>query len=532
MLRVESRSDAEYADQWNKYPTKFWLRDAEGRRFFWKTTGSGMMYDNQADIDGAFGKSLVLRRMEPGDIMQVVDGSVKSHWTADFGGMAGDKVTNLGGKVSTERIITADERDFYHEHQTRIADQVRKAQEAATTLAAWAPTGLEQLKADPALAERYDPFVAKLMRTDDGTNPHIEWRLHEVLEDHAETDPKAAAALGYLRSLEARGLGTRNYNNDPEMPSYIPSWFSVENAIAGRSAAMDDAEIEAHAGTYALGRLEAHVSSQRSKPIAMRTLAKADDKKRMQRVRFRHPETGEESDGHMHKIGQKGAQIVGPKGNVHRIEHGHYLHHKGDTVDRKGLIQQAMKHLELGPQSMLGVHAVGVLMAAGGVDHVSKLTTKDVKITKQGVLVLTHKIRIRKPPRLAAMVAHLAQGDGPLLRVGGKPVDHDSLITYAKRFSAKGGGEQELKKASPLAIGLAQPSVAMLTSASWTERGYTCQLRKGPSGIHILTINHPNMGLPLHEVTGNLRKAKAMAKEFISCLVQGKLPSKGVFSPG
>lgn len=255
----------------------------------------------------------------------------------------------------------------------------------------------------------------------------------------------------------------------------------------------------------------------------------APDDKDMPRVKFRHPQSGEETTGHLHSQGQKGATVVGPDGAKHQIEHGHYLHHKSEGVSTTALLKQAEQHLELGPQAMLAIHAVGVMLAAGGVDHASELTTNDVRVTKGGVLILPHKMRVKEPKRLVAMLSHLAAGDGPLLRVGDTPVDADGLMTYARRF---GADQKPMKKASPLAMQLVQPSAAFLVGVTWVDRGYTCEYRQAPSGLHILSIRHPCMGLPLHEVTSTLQKARRMAAQFIGCLADGRLPSRGVFAPG
>ena len=64
---------------------------------------------------------------------------------------------------------------------------------------------------------------------------------------------------------------------------------------------------------------------------------------------------------------------------------------------------------------------------------------------------------------------------------------------------------------------------------SWAHLGYVCEFRKGTNGIGLVTVEGPDMPLPLHEIVSNLSKAKVFASEAITALRDGRAPRRGIF---
>jgi hypothetical protein len=508
--------------------TLYKLEDSEGRTFTWKT-GTGAQHGNTDELREAFSIPKGtwpedLFAMSPGDVVEVTGGSIKGHRVytprdEKYGGPV--KETQLT-RVQARRVITDDERERFHSVKEARLAELQGAADAYPRLVAWGKEARQRLASNPDLLEQYDPFGARMLREHGPDSPAAQQRINEALVDAAMDDPDISAEVVAWQRPHRRRRAYDSWQDD--------GTERLQDVLTGGSRdtqrLIDPEYIEDDAQEHALGKLEAYVHGQRNKGTPLVDMRKGKPE-RMRRVKFR-PDDGEDDvDGHIHTQGQKGATIIGPKGNRHQVEHGRYRHHEGESVSKKHLLAQAEKHLELGPRSTIGVHAVGVMLAAGGIDHVSKLTTKDVRVGKGAVYFLKHKLKLREPKRLAAMVAHLAsQGDGPLLRVDGKPVDHDSLMHYAKQF---GKEPEEMRKASPLAMDLARPS-QMVQRAQWMHKGYTCTLNKGPSGISVLAVEHPSLPLPLVEVAGSLRKAKVLAANFIAALLDGKLPERGVFA--
>jgi hypothetical protein len=64
---------------------------------------------------------------------------------------------------------------------------------------------------------------------------------------------------------------------------------------------------------------------------------------------------------------------------------------------------------------------------------------------------------------------------------------------------------------------------------SWSEHGYRCSFRR-QSGLGMLTIEHEDMPLPLHEIVSDLSKARSKASEFVGALQRGETPQGGVYA--
>lgn len=245
----------------------------------------------------------------------------------------------------------------------------------------------------------------------------------------------------------------------------------------------------------------------------------------LKRVRFRHPETGDEEHGHIHASGHKGATVIDGTGKSHQVHHGHYMHHDPTPpIDRAALITAATSHLELGPRAPMAHLAAICLLRLGGVKKAEKLQGSDLIVDGDEVKIRPAKKRVREPRALAAILAHLArQTDGPLFE-GAKP---DHVRAYTVRFGSQADGSTEMAKATAQLIPLAKPTSKPRT---WVLGGYTCEYRSdGPLGL--LTLRKASLPLPFHEIAPSFRAAQRMARRMVREFNEGKTPYKGVFAP-
>jgi hypothetical protein len=240
-----------------------------------------------------------------------------------------------------------------------------------------------------------------------------------------------------------------------------------------------------------------------------------------QRVRFRHPETEEDTHGFIHGSGDQGATVIDGEGKTHKVEHGHYMHHQPVRADRKQLVQIAKEHLKLGPEAKLSVMAAAILLTAAGVKNVHTLNADAVRV-QDGMAYIGKKRTDDK--HMVAMLGALGQGDGPLLQVDGEPVTEKDLTAYVIRFGQP--RPRTLAKASAGALSIA---VSSAPQTSWNQGKYRCEFRVGPGGLSWLTVRGGELALPYHEIVRGVADAHRTATRMVKALRQGKVPWKGVY---
>lgn len=275
-----------------------------------------------------------------------------------------------------------------------------------------------------------------------------------------------------------------------------------------------------------------------------------------QRVKFRHPAHGGEEEGHVHAQGAHGATIVDGHGAVHKVPHGHYMHAdsptggEGDQKPSAELVRAAArKHLELGVDKPLGVHAAAALLVTGGVrsPHVHEFTASDVKFSGDYALFPASEMQTNEKPLVEAL-RQLAERNkqGPLFALPGSPMTADSLTTYVRRFGVGPVGGHP-GSSTPAAPGAAAPPPAGMPMAkatpgaldlpsqpgsplhSWVQDGYRVSWRKSAQGVGLASIDGPGMRMPLHEVCASAARAKSFADEAIPALKKGVAPRRGLF---
>lgn len=311
-----------------------------------------------------------------------------------------------------------------------------------------------------------------------------------------------------------------------------------------------------------------------------------------QRVKFNHPATGEETEGHIHAQGGQGATVVDGQGATHRVPHGSYMHvHDatppggGEVKPQAELVKQAArKHLELGPSAPLAIYATAALLSIGGVKTVHELNASDVRI-KGGCLYVDQDKLKTDDPAVVQMVQQLQHNSpkGPLFQVQGQPMTEQALTQYVKRFGTPQGAGPDPTPPAPMAkaqhprvskaiakfvregipqeqavakalsmdregrltdegeyihADLHKASAAALIlptvpdtppAARWQLGDYLVEFRKGRGGIGMVTVDGPGMPLPLHEIVSDPAGARRFATDAVAKLRKGEAPSRGVF---
>lgn len=285
------------------------------------------------------------------------------------------------------------------------------------------------------------------------------------------------------------------------------------------------------------------------------------------KVKFRHPDTGEEHEGHVHAAGAAGATIVGPDGTTHKVTHGNYHHTDGPQSPEEAPKPQAdlvraaaQKHLELGPEAPLCIYGCAALLAAGGLEHphAHELEAKDFQITSGGMARFPQDKLQTDDKSVVDMLRKLAAANpkGPIFRIKGQPITPENLTAYVQRFgkptgspgpdAAAAGAPPAAASMPPMAKGrtsdgrwiwpLVKAAVGALDIPTapqilsrWEVNGFTCYFRKGRHGIGMVTIEGPDMPLPLHELVHNVSDAKKFAGEAIPMIRAGRAPEKGIY---
>ncbi len=199
-----------------------------------------------------------------------------------------------------------------------------------------------------------------------------------------------------------------------------------------------------------------------------------------QRLRFRHPVSGEDLKGVGHVAGKAGVTVMDDDGHAHRVEHGGYrLHHPVDDAPKAtpadeldfdggeaqaqqerddaaheetgaaipGLDEHSGDHMRLGPRSRLGkIATASRVYRAAGLGSDGAVKRSDVSVHDKGVSVHGHPV---EDGHVAAMVKHYhGQGenddDDLFDGVTGADVDKyvrghvksglEGLSTYRKRL--------------------------------------------------------------------------------------------------
>jgi hypothetical protein len=275
-----------------------------------------------------------------------------------------------------------------------------------------------------------------------------------------------------------------------------------------------------------------------------------------QRVKFTHPTTGQETEGHIHAQGGQGATVVDGHGTTHRVPHGQYMHVHDATPAGGGEIKPsaelvklaARKHLELGPDAPLAIYATAALLCIGGVDRVHDLKASDVRIKGSCLYVDPDKLQT-DDPAVVQMVGNLQRQSprGPLFTIHNQPMTEQGLTTYVRRFGTpQGAGPnptppapmakavvtgpavEDLHKASPAAL-ILPVTHDQAPAAAWQLGEFLVEFRKGAHGVGLVTIDGPNLVVPLHEVVGNETRARDFAAEACKALREGKTPRRGLF---
>lgn len=278
------------------------------------------------------------------------------------------------------------------------------------------------------------------------------------------------------------------------------------------------------------------------------------------RVKFKHPATGEETEGHIHATGMHGATIVDGHGVTHKVAHGSYMHADGPggttgtgPKPSAELVKAAAhKHLELDLDTPLAVHAAAALLVVGGckATPVHELKSEDVDVEDGVVYVKPDKLKSDEPDLVKAIDAFKKKTPrGPLF----PGLTEQSLTAYVKRFGTPHAGgstggapgpgmkppptpgpvndpaaqvPQPMRKATALALQL--PKVDQ-SAYDWMEGEFLCEFRKGRHGLGIITIRKGGLDVPLHEVCKDLMSAKQYVAEQIPRLRRGEAPLRGVF---
>lgn len=267
------------------------------------------------------------------------------------------------------------------------------------------------------------------------------------------------------------------------------------------------------------------------------------------RVKFRHPDTGEETHGHVHGTpGARGATVVDGTGTTHRIPHGHYMHAEeggedGEKPSAEAVAKAARAHLELGPDQPLAVYAAAALLVAGGCRRtpVHELQVADLRFDGKYAKVVPDKLQTSEPELVKALQALATRAKkGPLFTIQGKPITEQGLTTYVRRYGmptmggtstppehGPGPGAQPMQKAHASAMAL--PVAPPVPEAVWDLHGYRCTFHKGESGLGWITVEGPGMHLPLHEVVPTMRAGRSMAEALVEALRNGRTPPRGVY---
>lgn len=254
-----------------------------------------------------------------------------------------------------------------------------------------------------------------------------------------------------------------------------------------------------------------------------------DDTKPRQRVKFRHPETGETHSGHIHSRGHQGATVVSQDGQQHQVSHGDYMHHDEDKEGNdEQLKKNAIRHLSHGGQSRMARVACAALLRLGGVPNPLELGADDLIVKPSAVLIKPERLRVKEPPELVEVLRFIAeQADGELFR----GVQRRDLREYAEHFSttsSKSGGGDEQRMAKAVASALVVPALPP-AEKTWAHGTYQCEWREGATGMGYITIRHPALPMAYHEAVGSLQKAVTLARRLVREFESGTTPHKGVF---
>ena len=165
------------------------------------------------------------------------------------------------------------------------------------------------------------------------------------------------------------------------------------------------------------------------------------------RVKFTHPKSGEKVRGHLRSVGMNGAAILDDEGQTHRIPHGEYVR---EDPPRASLLDAAAKHLPRGVDEPIALAAACALLDEGGVRSPEKLRWSDVRIDKDGsVLVIPDKVRVREPEALRKLLTDLLRGAGrgPLFVVDDRQITPHEVTEYVRQFAPKPEKPKMLAKA-------------------------------------------------------------------------------------
>jgi hypothetical protein len=549
------------------------LVDEDGRTLMWWASGD-TTYDNADEVHKRFGSD-TLRRLHTGDVVNITGGSIKGH--SEY---RGTKQTTLT-RVSAERHIRPEEEEV-HDNAYRVElGRQMKAAEAEKFI--YDRAG-EIHKA--AQADLMAPIVEahKAGKIDDetlatasaGMAVTAAGKVGDWLNEHDE----AQAAMGDILVARGDGSGRASASN--------VSWHAdriANAAVRGEHPPSNHKpdEMESRAREAATSELERWIERERSAPVGgkMRKASpggmgggggmpgpggqqaqggqQEPDPTNMplQRVKFKHPGTGEETDGHIHATGQMGATIVDGDGATHKVPHGHYLHHQDPKqIDKDRVVQAAKKHLELGPKAAMAVYGLAALMSAGGVKNAHAMKVGDVTVRKTDALIKPDKLRVAEPEIVQALKAMQLGKDprDPLFQIDGAPIDPAALTEYVRRYGdsqgqaggppmrapsgpapgktppAGGAKPKPLAKASPIALVVPFRGVDRPAERTWLEDGWTCEYREADSGMGYLTMRKANSTLPYHEVVGSIALAYSMSRRMAEEFRAGGIPWKGVYA--
>lgn len=298
-----------------------------------------------------------------------------------------------------------------------------------------------------------------------------------------------------------------------------------------------------------------------------------------QRVKYKHPETGEDHNGHVHATGHKGATVIGQDGSAHQVPHGQYLHHDEDSgPDGEALKETALRHMGHGSHSRMGMLALAALLQLGGVADPTALKGSDLEARESDVLIQPDKLRLHEPPEAVQLLSDMVAraGDGAVFAPSeGGEIRLRDVKEYVDHFS--GGGTSSSSEPEPMekAVRLLPPGVHLvplekadvkahtrrLASGSaygyvsingsslekavpsalvlpvfgdplktWHQRGVQCEYRESRPGVGWLTLRGGKLlPLPYHEIASSLEKAVVLARRLTRELQLGEMPFKGVF---
>lgn len=551
------------------------LVDEAGRTFMWWASGD-TTYDNADEVHQRFGSD-TLRRLHTGDVVKLTGGSIKSH-----GEYRGTKQTTLT-RVSAERHIRPEEEEVHDAaYRTELGRQV-KAAEAEQRIYDGARAIHQQATAELAQTLARSDVPADIVATARKHDHAATLAVGEWLENHDD----AQAAMGDMIIARDDGGGRASASNATWRADRI-----ADAAIKGEAyhSNFKPDDMERRARESATSQLERWIERERSAPVggSMRKAVpggsmggggmpgpggpagaapKQDPATNMplQRVKFKHPQTGEDTDGHIHASGQMGATIVDGDGATHKVPHGQYMHHQDPKqIDKDRVVQAAKKHLELGPKAALATYALAALMSAGGAKNAHAMKVGDVTVRKNDALIKPDKLRVAEPEIVDALRAMQLGKDpkDPLFQIDGAPIDPAALTEYVRRYGnasgqaggppmkppagppdgappgkpppaggkAPQGAPQPMAKASPLALIVPFQGSGKPAARTWVEGGYTCEYREAASGMGYLTMRKANMTLPYHEVVGSIALAYSMARQMAKEFEGGAVPWKGVYA--